>query len=472
MGADTLDGGVGHDTLNGGDDNDSILGGNGDDILAGGTGANTLDGGAGVDTASYALATAGVNVNLRGGAPHAAGGGGVTDTLRGIENLVGSAYDDVLIGFGSDSIAGGTGDDVLSDAHVLDGGEGSDTASYTSGAMVDLAISGPQRTDRVYQIFQTLIDIENVAGSWSDDSLKGDGGSNQLIGSEGNDTLMGRAGDDILDGGNGFDTASYAEAWTGVTVDLAIAGPQSTGEGVDTLISIEDVLGSAFADTLMGTEGWNVLIGGVGDDLLVGRGGGDRLEGSEGVDTVSYADATARVWVNLSSASGWFPDLGDSDQLSGIENVIGSAFADTLTGNVAANAFSGGGGNDRLMGGLGGDTLTGGAGADVFDYDALADSPVGAGSRDVITDFQRGLDDIDLRDIDTNTARSGDQSFRFIGTQEFRGREGELHYQAFDQDGTANDFTLVSGDVDGDRIADFEIEIIGIVQLTSSDFLL
>ena len=148
MGADTLDGGVGHDTLNGGDDNDSILGGNGDDILAGGTGANTLDGGAGVDTASYAFATAGVNVNLRSGAPHAAGGGGVTDTLRGIENLVGSAYDDVLIGFGSDSIAGGIGDDVLSDAHVLDGGEGSDTASYTSGAMVDLAISGPQRTDR------------------------------------------------------------------------------------------------------------------------------------------------------------------------------------------------------------------------------------------------------------------------------------------------------------------------------------
>jgi hypothetical protein len=116
-----------------------------------------------------------VKVNLRGGAPHAAGGGGVTDTLRGIENLVGSAYDDVLIGFGSHNIAGGTGDDVLSDANVLDGGEGSDTASYTSGAMVDLAVSGPQRTDRVYQIFQTLIDIENVAGSWSDDSLKGDG---------------------------------------------------------------------------------------------------------------------------------------------------------------------------------------------------------------------------------------------------------------------------------------------------------
>ena len=123
------------------------------------------------------------------------------------------------------------------------------------------------------------------------------------------------------------------------------------------------------------------------------------------MDTVSYADATARVWVNLSSTSGWFPDLGDSDQLSGIESVIGSAFGDMLTGNVAANALSGGGGNDRLMGGLGGDTLTGGAGADVFDYDALADSPIGAGSRDVITDFQRNWM-ISISGISTLTPRA------------------------------------------------------------------
>jgi Ca2+-binding RTX toxin-like protein len=477
-GVNTLDGGVGDDALNGGDGNDSLLASDGNDTLRGGTGVNTLDGGAGIDTASYALAAAGVRVDLW---TLQASGADAADTLSGIENVVGSAFDDILLGgLGANAIMGGAGNDVLAGSvgtDILDGSEGNDTASYagsstvTGAVTVDLAITGPQSPGG-WDGVDTLINIENVAGSWSNDILKGDGGANRLIGSEGSDTLMGRAGDDILDGGDGFDTASYAEASTGVTVDLGIAGPQSTGEGADTLIGIEDVLGSAFADTLMGTEGWNVLSGGAGDDLLVGRGGSDRLDGGDGIDTVSYAGVTARVWVNLSSASGGFPDLGDSDQLSGIENVIGTAFADTLTGNVVANALSGGGGNDRLMGGLGGDTLTGGAGADVFDYDALADSPVGVGSRDVITDFQRGLDDIDLRDIDANTARSGDQSFRFIGTQEFRGREGEVRYVTVDQAGTANDFTIVSGDIDGDRNADFEIQIFGIVPLGSGDFLL
>jgi hypothetical protein len=71
-----------------------------------------------------------------------------------------------------------------------------------------------------------------------------------------------------------------------------------------------------------------------------------------------------------------------------------------------------------------------------------------------------------------NTGRSGDQSFKFIGTQDFHGRAGELRYQTFDQAGTANDITVVSGDINGDLVADFEIAIVGIVQLSSGDFLL
>jgi Ca2+-binding RTX toxin-like protein len=371
-------------------------------------------------------------------------------------------------------IAGGAGDDVLARARVLDGGDGSDTVSYawSNGVVVDLAISDPQRTDANYLIFDTLISIENLTGSTWDDPLKGNSGANRLTGADGSDTLMGRAGDDILDGGNGFDTASYAEASTGVTVDLGVTGPQSTGEGVDKLISIENLTGSAFADTLLGTAERNILTGGAGDDVLVGRGGGDQLDGGEGVDTASYADATARVWVTLSSASGWFPDTGAADRLIGIENVVGTAFADILTGNAGANALSGGAGNDRLTGDLGRDTLTGGAGNDVFDFNSVGESGVGAGVRDVITDFQRGLDVIDLGDIDANTARAGDQSFSFIGTRDFSGKGAELRYQTFDQPGTANDITVVSGDVNGDAVADFEIEIAAIMQLTRSDFLL
>ena len=144
--------------------------------------------------------------------------------------------------------------------------------------------------------------------------------------------------------------------------------------------------------------------------------------------------------------------------------------ADTLVGDAQANAVSGGAGSDRLIGALGCDTLTGDAGADVFDYDALAESASGAGNRDVITDFQKGLDDIDVSGIDANTARGGDQSFRFIGTQDFRGREGDLRYQTFDQAGASNDIAVISGDINGDRVADFEIEIVGSCNLGRGTF--
>jgi len=103
-----------------------------------------------------------------------------------------------------------------------------------------------------------------------------------------------------------------------------------------------------------------------------------------------------------------------------------------------------------LTGGLGRDTLTGGVGNDVFDYNALADSTVGAGNRDVIADFQSGLDEIDVTGIDADTGRSGDQGFRLIGAKGFGGKAGELHYEIFNQPGAAT-VTIVSGDINGDR---------------------
>ncbi|HEU0218519.1 MAG TPA: calcium-binding protein [Stellaceae bacterium] len=314
-----------------------------------------------------------------------------------------------------------------------------------------------------------FVGIENVVASlyWGG-TLKGDDGDNRLTGGINPSTFMGRGGDDVLDGSNGhLDTASFADASSGVTVDLAVNGPQDTGEGYDTLIGIENLTGSAFADTLKGTSDVNVLTGGAGDDLLIGGGGYDRLDGGDGMDTVSYADAAAGVQVGLAPGAYYNPG-----NLISIEGLIGSAFADTLTGNDAANALSGGAGNDLLIGGLGHDTLTGGAGNDVFDINAVADSGIGAGVRDVITDFQPGLDDIDLSDIDIDPGRKGDQGFSFIGTKDFSGRAGELHYQTFDQPGTASDITVVSGDINGDHVADFEIEIAGILQLTKNDFLL
>src|SRR5262249_1030811 len=162
---------------------------------------------------------------------------------------------------------------------------------------------------------------------------------------DGFDTLMGRGGDDTLDGGGGSDTASYAEAASGVTVDLTIAGPQNTGDGADTLISIENLTGSAFADTLKGDAGDNILIGGAGTDTLMGSGGEDQLRGGDGSDTASYAGAASGVTVNLGFNYYQFIDGSTEQWLDSIENVTGSAFADKLTGNAGANALTGGAGN-------------------------------------------------------------------------------------------------------------------------------
>jgi Ca2+-binding RTX toxin-like protein len=481
---DSLTGTAGQDDLNGGGGNDTLrsLGGDdrldgaaGDDLLSGGDGNDTLIGGIGRDAASYADAMAAVLVDLGASGAQATGGGG-TDTLMWIEDLVGSAFGDTLIGnAGDNALRGGAGDDLLiglGGNDTFDGGAGIDTVSYAANVnyitTVDLALTGPQSVGG-FEGLDTFVNVENVVASmyWGG-TLKGDSGANRLTGGINPSTLMGRGGDDVLDGHNGWqDTASYAEASTGVIVDLAISGPQNTGEGSDTLIGIEHLTGSAFGDTLKGTSGDNVLTDGAGDDTLFGRGGYNRLDGGDGIDTVFYADATTGVQVNLNPGSYYNPDV-----LISIENVVGSAFADVLTGDAGANALIGGGGSDVLTGGLGRDTLTGGADRDVFDFNALNETPVGAGARDVITDFQSGLDDIDLTGIDANTGRSGDQGFRFIGTKEFTGKEGDLRYQTFDQAGTANDITVVSGDTNGDRIADFEIEFVGLVKLASGDFLL
>jgi Ca2+-binding RTX toxin-like protein len=406
-------------------------------------------------------------------------GGGGTDTLMGIENLAGSAFGDTLTGnTGNNVLAGGAGDDLLigrSGNDTFDGGAGIDTVSYVDAnyVIVDLALTGPQSVGGSEGL-DTFINVENVVASmyWGG-TLKGDSGANRFTGGINATTFMGRGGDDVLDGSNGSrgDTASYAEATNGVAVDLAISGPQNTGEGSDMLIGIENLTGSAFADTLKGSSDSNVLIGGAGDDTLVGRGGSDRVEGGDGIDTVSYEGVASGVQVNLNSAyNGTGYNGTGMDTLIDIENVTGSAFADTLIGNAGANALSGGAGNDVLTGGLGGDVLTGGAGSDVFDVNAANETPVGLNLRDIITDFQVGLDDIDLTNIDANASRWGDQSFRFIGTQEFHGKEGELRYQTFDQAGTANDITIVSGDINGDRVADFQLELTKVLQLSAGDF--
>jgi len=140
---------------------------------------------------------------------------------------------------------------------------------------------------------------------------------------------------------------------------------------------------------------------------------------------------------------------------------IGTSGNDVLLGNSGDNTLRGAGGHDTLNGNGGDDILFGGAGRDVFRFDTRAEA-----SGDTVADFIEGRDRVDLRTIDANTDRSGNQAFTFIGTQGFHGVEGEL--RAFRSNGN----TYLDGDVNGDGSADFRIKFVGAHTFAETDFLL
>ena len=354
-----LHAGDGADQISTGAGDSLIDGGAGNDLLDGGGGSDTLDGGSGNDVASYASAGGGVTVSLAVSGPQDTINGGV-DSLVRIEGLIGSTFADHLTGDGGDNTIDGGG----SGSDTIDGGGGGDTASYasaTGGVTVNLGLQGAvQNTGGAGVEF--LTNFENLAGSAFTDSLTGDGGDNVLSGGGGADTL---------DGGAGSDTASYASAGSGATVSLLLMGSaQATGGGGnETLLSIENLVGSGFADTLTGDANPNNIQGGAGNDAIDGGTGPDTMDGGTGVDTVSYASAGAGVTVSLMLSSAQNTGGAGVDVLTNFESLIGSTFGDSLAGNGGDNLLSGGGGADTLDGGDGGaDTLDGGAGSDTASY--------------------------------------------------------------------------------------------------------
>ena len=183
---------------------------------------------------------------------------------------------------------------------------------------------------------------------------------------------------DRIDGGAGSDTVSYASSRVAVQVDLASTNPQvSTGSASgDTLVSIENANGGLADDRLAGNDLDNVLTGGRGADTLLGL---------AGIDTASYASSTAAVQVDLNSR-GSQSSLGDAggDVLDSIENLIGSRYGDTLTGNTRTLSLRGEAGNDTLVGGEGADFLVGGLGNDSISGSGGADTLDGGAGDDVL----------------------------------------------------------------------------------------
>jgi Ca2+-binding RTX toxin-like protein len=330
---DTLSGLGGGDFLSGGGGDDYLYGGDGYDGLSGGLGADALDGGAGSDYAYYSSSAIGLTVSLA--TPEINTGEATGDTFVSIENLYGSRFDDVLVGdSGLNQLTGGLG------ADVLNGGAGFDYADYYnngSGLTVSLATPGVNTGQATGD---TFISIQGLQGSVFDDILIGDGDTNNLRGS---------LGADVLDGGAGLDTAEYVNNATGLTVSLAM--PEiNTGEATgDTFISIEGLMGSSFADMLIGDGGSN---------FLNGRLGADVLDGGAGIDYAVYHTSTSGLTVSLATPA---INTGEAtgDTYISIEGLRGSNLNDSLTGD---------GGDNFLRGSLGADILDGGTGFDFAVY--------------------------------------------------------------------------------------------------------
>jgi len=393
-GIETIRGTDGDDTLTGGDGKDRIVGlagadvldGGADrDVLDGGAGADALDGGAGRDRATYkdsnaGVSNAGVTVSLVSGTT-GVGGFAQGDTLANIEQLTGSDYDDRLTGDdGNNWLRGGAG------ADTLDGGAGRDRAAYTgsdAGVNVNLATG---RGQGGHAQGDSLTGIEGLTGSDYDDTLTGD---------DGNNWLRGGLGADTLNGGDGIDTAIYARSADAVDVNLADSNAEQGGHAQgDALAGIENLIGSDHNDTFTGDTGNNRFDGGLGNDSLDGGLGNDWLTGGLGADTLDggaggfdraiYRGSDDAVSVNLADSNAEQGGHAAGDVLTGIEVLIGSDFADTLTGDGGDNRFDGGEGNDEIDGGAGDDRLDGRAGDDALTGGVGDDVLIGRAGNDEI----------------------------------------------------------------------------------------
>ncbi|WP_234819693.1 MULTISPECIES: calcium-binding protein [Sinorhizobium] len=205
--ADVLYAFDGNDVVNGNGGNDFLYGYAGNDTIIGGTGSDRIDGGAGSDTASYATASVGITASLIAPASNTNDAKG--DTYYFIENLLGSRFNDLLVGnSGINILTGGDGNDALiggAGGDKLYGGNGSDTASYANAAAGIIANLGMTSSNTGDAKGDSYSSIEHLIGSKYADELYGTAGANSISGGAGNDIIGAGWGNDLVYGGAGAD---------------------------------------------------------------------------------------------------------------------------------------------------------------------------------------------------------------------------------------------------------------------------
>ncbi|MEO7221788.1 MAG: calcium-binding protein, partial [Devosia sp.] len=475
-------------------------------IIEGNAGANVLDGLGGNDTMTGLAGDDTYVVADAGDVVVEAANGGTDAVIAQFDYTLGANLEKLVLAAGTHGTGNGLANIIEgnSGANLLDGQGGTDTMTGLAGddtyvvtdagdVVVEAANGG---TDTVVaHLDHTLAaNVEKLvlaAGSLGKgnelaNAIEGNAGANLLDGQGGIDTMTGGLGDDgyvvadlgdvIVEGADaGLDTVYSGINYTlGANLEtLVLSGTAAKGTGNDA------------ANSLIGNAGANTLSGGKGNDTLDGGAGKDSLDGGKSSDTYVLGNSGDKV-----SDSGGADDTITSTStrklaaFTGIENLTlvgvgdvngtGNAAANDLIGNAGKNQLKGEGGDDLLRGGTGKDQLWGGAGKDSFDFNDIAEIGKSSSKRDIIKDFQHLSDRIDLSTIDANAFTAGNGKFKFVATEgsRFKGVAGELIWDQKDVSGTGKDVTLVSGDINGDKIADFTLELTGLISLTKADFIL
>ncbi|TCN30208.1 FG-GAP-like repeat-containing protein [Sinorhizobium americanum] len=446
----TYSGNASNNIFTGTDEEDTIRGLGGADTLAGLAGNDLIDGGSGNDVLN---------------------GGVGKDTLLG--------------GIGGDRLDGGTGDDVLQ------GGAGNDTyvVGEENDVATELAGEGTDTVEATLAAYVLLANVENlvfrgsgdfhgignglantITGGGGGDVLDGAGGADRLVGLGGNDNYLVNVANDVVveATGGGLDTVYATASSYTLAANLEVLRFSGTGSftgagnGLANLLcggdANDDLHGAGGNDELVGGQGSDEVSGGTGDDTFLAslNDGDDFYFGDGGRDSYSLDGQQADARIDLLNGSATSADTG-TDQLNSIENAIGGAGNDTIVASTVRNLLSG---RDGL---------------DTFVFASIGAAGK-ATSADVITDFSPG-DRIDVSQVDANGTLAGDPAFLFAGEittvsggygQLGRGQVG-YRYQT---DANGVEYTIIEGNTNANPEADFQISLVGRIQLAAGDFLL